>query len=89
LTFDFAHTYDPSGCGEEVTVKHDVLLTPAEAGRLCQPPLTPGGVLAAVRSGRLQVAMRTGGGMRLFERSEVERFQAERAAKAAGGPQAA
>lgn len=69
--------------------RSDEVLTPAEAGRLCDPPLTPAGILAAVRSGRLRVWQRTGSGMRLFERVEVERFAQERATKAKGQGSAA
>jgi hypothetical protein len=50
-------------------------LTTAEAGRLCEPPLTPAGIRAAVAAGRLRVATRTHTGIRLYRRQDVEKFQ--------------
>jgi hypothetical protein len=66
----------------------DELLTTAEFGRGLDPPLTPAAVRAAARAGRIRVAIQTASGQRLFERSELERFQATRN-KGADGPRAA
>jgi hypothetical protein len=65
-------------------MKDPQLLTCAEFGRKLTPPLTPAAVRAAERAGRIKAALRTESGLRLFERAELERFQAERAAKAGG-----
>ena len=54
------------------------LLTTAEAGRICDPPLTPAGVRRVADLGRLRVAARTPSGQRLFERSDVEEFATRR-----------
>jgi DNA-binding transcriptional MerR regulator len=60
----------------------DELLTPAGVARLA------GVTAAAVRNwestGKLQVALRTVGGVRLFERSAVDRFLAARGQRCAG-----
>lgn len=59
------------------------LLTSSEFGRELDPPLTPAAVRAAEKAGRIKAAVKTAGGQRLFDRHELERFQAERASKAA------
>jgi hypothetical protein len=46
--------------------------------------LTAAAVREAAATGRLQVAARTEGNVRLFERAEVERFKREREARTAG-----
>jgi hypothetical protein len=60
-----------------------VLLTTAEVARALEPELTPAAVRAAARDGRLRPAVVTAGGLRLFARTEVERFQLERTKRAA------
>jgi DNA-binding transcriptional MerR regulator len=52
------------------------LLTAADSGRIAD--LTPAAIRLAARSGRLPVAARTAGGIRLFARADVERFAANR-----------
>ena len=54
------------------------LLTPADAARIVGD-LTPAGIKAAARGGRLSVAARTPRGMHLFRRDDVLAFRASRA----------
>jgi DNA-binding transcriptional MerR regulator len=51
-------------------------LTASDVGKLVR--LTPASIRAAADSGRLPVAARTPGGVRLFRRSDVEEFARER-----------
>ena len=53
------------------------LLTKADASRLVTD-LTPDGIKAAADSGRLRVAARTKGGVRLFALADVEAFALRR-----------
>lgn len=55
-------------------------LTAADAAKLLA--LTPAGIRLAALSGRLRVAARTVGGVRLFTREDVETFARRRGAAA-------
>ena len=54
------------------------LLTPADVARLSGGTITPAAVRKAADEGRLELAGRTLGGVRLFERDKVESFLAAR-----------
>ncbi len=56
------------------------LLTPADAARILG--VTPATVRLMVQTGRLRVAVRTEGGIRLFRRAEIERLATQRAEQA-------
>ena len=58
------------------------LMTAGDAARIVG--LTPAGVRWAAKDGRLQVARTTPGGVRLFDRVEVERFRRERETRRLG-----
>jgi excisionase family DNA binding protein len=63
----------------------ETLLSVAEAARLLG--VTGQTVRLMARKGSLQVAARTEGGVRLFNRVDVERLAADRASRAASRPQ--
>lgn len=63
------------------------LLTPADVARLAGGAITPAAVRRAADKGRLEIAARTVGGVRLFERRDVERLLAVRSAGRAEGMQ--
>ncbi len=52
-------------------------MTCSEVGRIVG--LTPAAIRAAERSGRIRAALKTAGGLRLFEPAEVKRFARARA----------
>ena len=52
------------------------LLTAGDAAKVCQ--CVPATIIQAANAGRLPVATRTAGGVRLFRREDVERFKADR-----------
>jgi hypothetical protein len=54
------------------------LMTPADVARLSGGTITPAAVRKAADEGRLELAGRTLGGVRLFEREKVESFLAAR-----------
>jgi len=56
-----------------------IYLSPAEASRVLT--VTPATIRLMVRRGDLKVAAMTEGGMRLFERAEVERVAQRRASQ--------
>lgn len=60
-----------------------LLLTVADVGRRCDPPLTPHAVRAALKAGRIRATTRTPGGMSLFSPADVEAFDASRRARRA------
>jgi DNA-binding transcriptional MerR regulator len=57
------------------TVSTDLFLT-SDVARECD--LTPAAIRAAADTGRLEVAWRTAGGVRLFARDAIERFRQDR-----------
>ena len=52
------------------------LLTPADVSRLSLGAITPAAVRKAADEGRIELAGRTLGGVRLFERDKAEKFLA-------------
>ena len=55
------------------------LLTAADACRIAKGEITPAGIRAAANSGKLPVAMTTPSGVRLFNKSTITDFLADRA----------
>ncbi len=56
------------------------LLTPADAARILG--ITPATIRLMVATGKLKVAVRTEGGIRLFRRADIERLATQRAEQA-------
>jgi hypothetical protein len=55
-------------------------LTAGDVSRIPGVDLTPAGVVLAADSGRLPIAARTPGGLRLFRRTDAETFASNREA---------
>ena len=56
----------------------DEYLTSVDVAKLLDPPVVPDRVRQLARAGKLRPAVVTPSGVRLFTRTEVERYQRER-----------